>query len=184
MVGYFSGSPTHTRDFAIAAPALAHLLGTDPDVRVRVVGYLDETGPLRQFKDRVEILPHMNYLHLQRAIAEVEVNIAPLQENAFTNCKSELKFFEAAAVGTWTIASPTSTFRAAIDDGRSGRLARAHEWDAALAEAVGLARDTSAYADSAEAAARYAHDTYGWDRLTSTIVRSVLPELEHSTHDR
>ena len=182
-VGYFSGSPTHNRDFAIAAPSLAHLLATDPDVRVRVVGYLDKTGPLAHFKDRIEILPHMDYVSLQRAIAEVEINIAPLQENAFTNCKSELKFFEAAAVGTWTIATPTSTFRAAIDDGKTGRLARAHEWGAALDEAVALTRDTAAYIDRAEEAARFACRTYGWDQLTSTIVRAVSTELELSTDD-
>ena len=88
----------------------------------------------------------MHYVELQRSIAEVEVNIAPLQHNAFNVCKSDLKFFEAAVVGTWTVASHTPSLDAAVDDGVTGRLARDHEWDGALAEAVDLARDTERYA--------------------------------------
>lgn len=168
-IGYFSGSPTHVKDFAIAAPALARLLEADPCVRVRVAGYLDTTGPLKQYVDRVEILPHMDYVALQRSIAEVEINIAPLQENVFTNCKSELKFFEAAAVGSWTIATPTHTFVSSIEDGVTGRLARAHEWDTALAEAVALVRKPAEYAAKAECAAEAVYANYGWDRPIAEI---------------
>ena len=40
-IGYFSGSPTHNRDFAVAAPALARLMDEDPRIRLRVVGFLE-----------------------------------------------------------------------------------------------------------------------------------------------
>ena len=56
------------------------------------------------------------------------MNIAPLLVNDFTNCKSELKFFEAAAVETTTIASPTYAFKKAIADGKNGFLAEPGEW--------------------------------------------------------
>ena len=46
----------------------------------------------------------------------------------FTNCKSELKYFEAAVVGTVTIASPTFTFARAIDDGKNGFIANSYDW--------------------------------------------------------
>ena len=52
----------------------------------------------------------------------------PLQYNAFTNCKSELKYFEAAVVGTQTIASPMFTYARAIRHGENGYLAQAHQW--------------------------------------------------------
>ena len=139
-IGYFSGTPSHVRDFTVAAPALARLLDRDPDVAVRIAGFLDDVGPLEDFRDRIEFVPFMHYVDLQRSIAEVEVNIAPLQHNGFNVCKSDLKFFEAAVVGTWTVASHTPSLDAAIDDGTTGRLARDHEWDGALAEAVDLAR--------------------------------------------
>jgi glycosyltransferase involved in cell wall biosynthesis len=173
-IGYFSGSPTHRKDFAVAAPALARLLDHDPRVRVRVAGYLDSTGPLQRHADRVEVMPHMDYVALQRAIAEVEINIAPLQDNVFTNCKSELKFFEAAVVGTWTIATPTYTFERAIDDPRMGRLARAHEWDDALAEAMDLVHAPQAYMERAEFAAEQVVRRYGWDQWGNEIEAALF----------
>jgi glycosyltransferase involved in cell wall biosynthesis len=173
-IGYFSGTPTHHHDFAIAAPALARLLRRDPDVRLRVVGSLDVIGEVAEVgPDRVEVVPFMDFLALQRSIAEVEVNIAPLQHHLFTSCKSELKFFEAAAVGTWTVASATPAFTGAIDDGVTGRLARAHEWDTALAEAVDLARDPAAYAEHAERAARRVHEDYAWDTHTGLVAKAL-----------
>ncbi len=175
-IGYFSGTPTHNKDFAIAAPALARLLAADPGVRLRIVGFPPPEGPLVPFRNRLEVVPLQDYLNLQRVIAEVEINIAPLQDNSFTNCKSELKFFEAAAVGTWTVATPVFTFREAIRDGKTGRLARAHEWDAALAEAVALVRDPARYAPIAEAAAEEVNARYGWDRFAEEIVRATTPD--------
>ena len=75
----------------------------------------------------------------------------------FNDCKSELKFFEAAAVGTWTVASASQAFVAAIDDGKTGRLARAYEWDSALGEAVDLVGDPATYAARATQAAEDVH---------------------------
>lgn len=172
-IGYFSGTPTHNRDFAVAAPALARILGKDPRVDVRVVGFLDRDGPLRAFADRVQLLPLTDYLNLQKAIAEVEINIAPLQDNEFTNCKSELKFFEACAVGTWSVATPTYTYQNAIQDGVNGRLARAHEWDGALLEAIELVREPSRYGDIADAAAAKVYERYGWNKQTTAILDAL-----------
>ena len=173
-IGYFSGSPTHNRDFAIAAPALARLLESDPDVRVRVVGFMDTTGPLGAHANRVEMVPLHDWVNLQRLIAEMEINIAPLQDNVFTNCKSELKFFEAAAVGTWTVATPTATFAAAMEGEDTGRLCRAHDWDAALEEAVALARTPQRYAAAAETNADAVRDRYGWNQFADSIVEATL----------
>ena len=173
-VGYFSGTPSHQHDFAIVTGALCRLLDRDPNVRFRIVGFMDDIGELAGFGDRVERLPLHDWVNLQRLIAEVEVNIAPLQENMFTNCKSELKFFEAAVVGTWTVATPTSTFAAAIEDDRAGRLCDAYDWDVALDEAVGLARDTPRYAEVAEENAEAVRDRYGWNRFADPILEATL----------
>ena len=40
-IGYFSGSPTHARDFAIVAPAICRLLARDPRIVLRITGFLD-----------------------------------------------------------------------------------------------------------------------------------------------
>ncbi|NPD03278.1 glycosyltransferase [Nocardioides sp. zg-1308] len=174
-IGYFSGTPSHVRDFSVASGALARLLDRDSDVAVRIVGYLDDLAELERHRDRVEFLPFMHYVALQRAIGEVEVNIAPLQHTPFNICKSDLKYFEAAAVGTWTVASHTPSLDDAIHDGTTGRLAKAHEWDAALAEAVDLARDTGRYAELGAAAAHAAHERWSWDSVTEPFHRALAP---------
>ena len=136
-IGYFSGTPTHNKDFAIVHGALRDVLLAHPEVVVRLVGFLELKGTaLAPFADRIEWVPFTDFLNLQRLIAETEINVAPLQDNRFTNCKSELKFFDAGAVGIPTLASPTFTARNAITDGVDGRIVANHEWYPALEELV------------------------------------------------
>lgn len=136
-LGYFSGTPTHNRDFAIVAGAVARLLRRDDSVRLRLVGYLElKDSPLAGLEDRIDVVPPTNYMELQRLIAETEINIAPLQDNRFTNCKSELKYFDAAAVAVPTLASPTFTMSAAIEHGVNGLIVRVDEWDDYLEQIV------------------------------------------------
>jgi len=71
-------------------------------------------------------------------VSLVDVNIAPLQENIFTDSKSELKFFEAGIVQTPTIASPTAVYRRVIDDGVNGFLSSATEWLSTLEQVCDL----------------------------------------------
>ena len=70
----------------------------------------------------------VDFLKLQEKMADVDVNLAPLLENDFTNCKSELKFFESAIVETPTLATPTFAFKNSIKHGETGFLCRAGEW--------------------------------------------------------
>lgn len=168
-IGYFSGTPTHNRDFAIAADSLAKILAEDSRVVLRVVGFLDPRGPLLPFKDQIEILPLQDFVQLQRLIAEVEINIAPLQNNAFTNCKSELKYFEAAIVGTATIASPNFTFARSIQHGSTGMLANSYEWLTALRTAIRLVDNRDEYAAMAERSFDIVQERYGWNRFVHRI---------------
>jgi glycosyltransferase involved in cell wall biosynthesis len=127
-IGYFSGSPTHNRDFQLAVPALINLLKRHANIKLRLVGYLDAPG-LQEFTDRIERLPMMDFLNLQLAQAKTEINIVPLQDNQFTNSKSDLKYFETGIVGTLSIASPVFAYRQSITDGVNGFLADNDSWE-------------------------------------------------------
>lgn len=133
-VGYMSGTKTHDRDFAQAAPALAHILREYPDARLNVAGYLDLAALPRDVAARAVPAPYMHWTRLMRYGARNAVNIAPLDtQNPFCHAKSELKYFEAAAVGVPTVASPTDTFARCIKDGENGMLAAdEEEWYRAL----------------------------------------------------
>ncbi|WP_250440117.1 MULTISPECIES: glycosyltransferase [unclassified Caballeronia] len=173
-IGYFSGTPTHRRDFDIAAPALARLLRDDSRLRLLIVGALESAAILKPYKHRIDRYPLQDYMNLQRLIARTELNIGPLLDNPFTNCKSELKFFEAAITGTVTIASPTYAFRQAISDGVTGLLSRSHEWHTKLERAVELLDDRQRYANMSVAAYEHARNVYGWNRQTAAIQRALF----------
>lgn len=172
-IGYFSGSPSHARDFAIVAPTLAALLAEDPRIVVRLVGMLDPHPALIPFAGRVEVHPFTDFLDLQRLIGSTEINLAPLQDNIFTNSKSELKFFEAAVVATVTIASPTFTFRHAIDEGQTGYLANELEWSEKIRRAIATL-DDGQYRGMALAACDAAVLRYGWAEQWPAIEQAAF----------
>ncbi|MBR0655598.1 glycosyltransferase family protein [Plastoroseomonas arctica] len=175
-VGYFSGSPTHTRDFAIVASSLATLLAEEPRLIVRLVGMLDPHPALAPWRHRIEVHPFTDFLTLQRLVGSTEISLAPLQDNIFTNSKSELKYFEAAAVATLTIASPTFTFRQAIDEGRTGLLANELEWADKIRQAIRMI-DDGRYQPVVLAAAESAMARYGSDAQLPAIERAAFGEL-------
>jgi glycosyltransferase involved in cell wall biosynthesis len=136
-IGYFSGTPTHNKDFEMIEPAVARLLGEDTRVSLRVVGFLPPSELLVRFSTRVEVIPLLDFMNLQLAIADVDINLVPLQDNVFTNSKSDLKYFEAAAVGTVSVASPVFTLQRSIEHGVNGFLSHAQDWHDVLRKTVG-----------------------------------------------
>ena len=129
-IGYFSGSHTHLTDFESVYAELLQLLKDYEDIKIRIVGMLSlpQSASYYLKSGRIEIKPIVDYLTLQKLISEVNLNIAPLADNIFANCKSELKFFEAAIVRTPTLASPTAAFKSAIQNSKTGFLCRPGEW--------------------------------------------------------
>jgi glycosyltransferase involved in cell wall biosynthesis len=141
-LGYAAGTPTHQRDFAIAAPAVARLLRARPEARL--VLFLRRDGrpildpsafpALAGCEGQIEWRRAVPLTELPDELARFDINLAPLEVgNPFCEAKSELKYFEAALVDVPTIASPTAPLAAAIEDGVSGLLAPdADAWEAAL----------------------------------------------------
>lgn len=129
-LGYFSGSPTHAKDFRMIEPELIRFLDDYSDAKLNVVGYMEFSEKMNKMikNGRVKVKKPVSYIELLREEAEVSVNLAPLLINDFTDCKSELKYFEAAVVGTTTIASPSFAFKNAIENGKNGFLCEPGEW--------------------------------------------------------
>jgi glycosyltransferase involved in cell wall biosynthesis len=156
LVGYFSGSATHQRDFAECEPALLDVMARFPEVRLRVVGYLTLGPQWDRYRDRIERIGFLAAADLLRCIAETDINLAPLElGNRFCEGKSELKFFEAGLVGVPTVASATETFRDAVEDGVSGFLARdTAEWRRALETLIASQSRRKTMGEAARAAAQ------------------------------
>lgn len=144
-MGYFSGSTTHNEDLALIAYAIERVMATDERVDLVLVGHVDlEQAFGKRFGgylnghlvNRLEKHDFVDYVKLQTLIAGVDFNLVPLQSNTFTNCKSELKYVDAALVGTCTIASPVHAYAQVIRHGENGYLASDDQWEQVLMTAI------------------------------------------------
>lgn len=122
VLGYFSGSITHSPDFELISPVLAQIFEERADVKVLVVGYLEIPPMLSRFKDRVEQLPFGNWQDLPAIIGRCDINLVPIEKTVFNEAKSENKWVEAALVKVPTVASRVGPFADIIADGITGVL--------------------------------------------------------------
>ncbi|HRZ19216.1 MAG TPA: glycosyltransferase [Candidatus Dojkabacteria bacterium] len=132
VMGYFSGSPSHYKDFSLLIGDIKRFLEEYKDTFLKIVGHIDIPKELREYEDRIIQVPFVSYEELQYEIGEVDVNLVPLQQNLFNNCKSELKYFEAGIVNVISICSPTYVYNQIVRDGLNGYIARDGEWFAKL----------------------------------------------------
>ena len=170
-IGYFSGSHTHASDFEVIFPELIDFLDAHNDTKLEIVGLLPLPASAEKYlkRNQIKLLPLVDFLTLQKLMSEVDVNLAPLDDNIFANCKSELKFYEAALVKTPTIASPTFAFKNAIKNGETGFLCRPGEWYDALEK---LYNDRNLREQIANSAYNYALKTYTPDACLMEIEKA------------
>ena len=128
---YGTGTKAHNSDFnELAAPAIARILENYPQVRLTVVGYLTLPEDLVAYKDRIDqikviadIKAYWDFLR------QADINIAVLHPTKVNNCKSELKWFEAALLGVPSVVSATQTYLEVVEHGVDGLIANSiEEW--------------------------------------------------------
>jgi len=130
VIGYFSGSASHINDFKRVALSIYALMEKYSDITLEVTGYMEFPTFLEKYiqSERIKHFKFVDFLTLQKKIAKVDVNIMPLVNDVFTNCKSELKYFEASIVGTPSCATPVYVYRNNIKDGKTGFLCDEIDW--------------------------------------------------------
>lgn len=138
-IAYFSGTPSHNKDFATITPVLETILASHPEVRLVLAGPLDTEDRLNQrFSEQIERVLFAPRSEHFKNIAQVDINLAPLEiGNPFCESKSELKWFEAGIVRVPTVAAATEPFRQAITDGVDGFVAATEEeWQEKLVQLI------------------------------------------------
>lgn len=105
VIRYFAGSPSHDHDFVSIVEPLARFLEEHRDVRLDVVGPVSFDAS-RFPNGSVAALRSVSYDTLPGMLSSTWVNLAPLEPNAFNNCKSALKVLESGAFACPTLTSP------------------------------------------------------------------------------
>jgi len=103
-ISYFSGTNSHDRDFNLIKEPLEAFLKETPSA------HLDIVGPLKISLDvsesQLTIINKVPFNEYENLVRRSSINLAPLENSVFNQCKSALKAIEAGAFGIPTIFSP------------------------------------------------------------------------------
>lgn len=136
-MGYFSGSITHNADVALILPVIVHVMEKFEKIELYLMGELDLPEELQKFETRVKKLPFSDWRSLPDIIAQMDVNLAPLEDTIFNEAKSENKWMEAALVKTVTVASDVGAFHDCIKHEETGILCKdVKEWERTLEKVI------------------------------------------------
>jgi glycosyltransferase involved in cell wall biosynthesis len=136
-IGYMSGSRSHDEDFSLVANILARVMGEYPEVELVVGGYADIPCELMSLNHRIEIVPYSGYQGYFKNISNLDIVIVPLVKDAFNECKSAIRFMEAAIMCKPCVSSEVGDFSNIVKNGETGFLADADEsWYQALSDLI------------------------------------------------
>lgn len=129
LIGYFGGE-SHYRDLKMIAPELANFLIRHRDAKLRVIGINNMPEPLacEELKGQIMISQYMDGYKLMEEYSKLDINLIPLVMDDFSQARSEIKFFEAAAVGVVSIASPTELYKKIFDKSQAVILSDIGSW--------------------------------------------------------
>lgn len=177
VIGFFSGTGSHNRDFQTIAASLTRVMEAHPRVLLHISGHLELGPQFAPLQARIRRAPYISWRELPHVIARVDINLAPLEpENPFCRAKSEIKFVEAALVGVPTIASRVDAYQLAITHGENSLLAASPEdWESALRS---LLEDPARRAALGSAARRTAYARYMPEQRAAEL-RQTLGNVLH-----
>jgi glycosyltransferase involved in cell wall biosynthesis len=175
VVTYGSGTRTHDADFAVAAPGLLAAMRARPRLMLRIAGEVKLPAAFDALADRVERLPKTHFAAYMERLADTDISIAPLENTIFNDCKSNIKFLEAAVLGVVSICSPCDNFRDVVRHGVNGLLADSDgAWEDAL---LALADDAALRQRLGEAARQTALDRYSPAAVAQSQARPLLASM-------
>lgn len=119
---YASGTATHLFDLSTIYLDLLAFLQRHSDVTLTILGNSINKRHFLSASDRVTNIPLVSFNEMLKIYSEHNLLLVPLSSNSFNDAKSNIKYIEAGAVGTATLAKECAEFRAAITDGTNGFL--------------------------------------------------------------
>lgn len=132
----WAGSNTHLPDLNVAKDAMIRILNEFPNVKLCLGGWdgffrdkegkihYPETNPWKDVPENKKIvIPWAKDMKdYPKMLSHFDIGIAPLEDNDFNRCKSDIKFKEYAGAGVPVIASSVEPYAKSIKNGVDGLL--------------------------------------------------------------
>lgn len=187
-IGYM-GTPTHDDDLRLVLPALERLRRRHGDlVSIEIIGGVADRATLDAFSELpiriVDCAPGEHeyplFMLWYTSTIRWDIAIAPLADDPFNHCKSDIKLLDYAAVGAAGVFSRIPAYEASIRHERTGLLVE-NDTDAWVAALEQLLLDDAQQAQIASAATRYLYTQRTLQRSAvrwPAAIRSLLTACE------
>ncbi|MCZ7552289.1 MAG: glycosyltransferase [Anaerolineales bacterium] len=137
------GTFTHDQDLEAVVPALRQVCARRPgQIEIQIIGGLVESAaqelladlPFRLIRAEPGEEEYPLFMLWFTARVQWDLAIAPLQNNAFNRCKSDLKFLDYSAIACPAIFSDAPAYRGAVEHMRNGLLVQnqTEQWMSAI----------------------------------------------------
>jgi glycosyltransferase involved in cell wall biosynthesis len=137
---YGSATKAHKKIFYdILLPALNCILDSHSHTKLKLIGFFNIPELLNKHGERITLLePKSSYWDYLNEFVDVDVNLSILENSSFTDCKSEIKWLEAAVFKIPSIVTPTATYAQILQDKKTVLFAQTtQEWTDALSYLIG-----------------------------------------------
>ena len=179
---YGSGTKAHKEDFQeFVEPALVELVRRHgARISIILMGFISMTEQLRQIEANLTVVaPNWDIDAYWAMLSTVDINMAVLRPSVMTDCKSEIKWLEAAMFAIPSVVSNTDTYVGVIEDGVTGLVCSTpKDWVDALDNLVVDAGLRQRIGDAARDKVRR---DYGLDAMAGSlrhIFDAVAPKQE------
>lgn len=175
---YGSGTKAHNADFnRLVGPALLDLMRRYPHVDLVIAGHLKVMSEIAVMEDRILFYPFTpDIITYWSILASCDINLAVLEKGIVADCKSEIKWLEAAILQIPSVVSGTKTYREILDDGEDGFIADTpEEWHATLERLIGNPKLRAAVGARARAKALTDYATEGAAQRLKNLFDTAAP---------
>lgn len=169
---YGSGTNTHNADFLECADALLKILSEYPNVNFVIYGHLQLDNRFDVYESQIFRVSFVEATDYYKALGSYDIAIAPLENNIFNDCKSNIKYIESSLVKIPCICSPRAEFKTIVKHGINGFLADTdQEWYDAFKQLIDdkelrYSMPDNAYNDSL--------NTYHWKKIADSQLKPLF----------
>ena len=121
VLGYMSGSRAHEADFEIVIDAIETILDKYSQVDFYIVGYAKLAKSLsKKFGKRVIHIEFSEYYAYMASFLKFDLNIIPLVQNQFNECKSAIRYLESSLLEVPSLVTYIGDFKHIIKHKETG----------------------------------------------------------------